>query len=161
MTIGKLLRWSDHRAGAVVFGLERPLVDPLGESPGVGEKGMEPLPDEALVVRGGQNLPENFEKGSGVTVEAEGIFQGLSVNSAPGATIEELTVANPQTGYPGILNNQVGVTTVGAIRGCGGTVVPSPTRTNPHHATLGGLTPEQASRLFRPTIPNPNRRKDK
>ncbi len=32
---------------------------------------------------------------------------------------------------------------------------------SPHHATLSGLTPEQASRLFRPTIPNPSRRKDK
>jgi hypothetical protein len=122
---------------------------------------MEPLPDDALVVRGGQNLPENFERGSGITVEAEGVLRGVSVNSAPGATLEELTRANPDTGYPGILNNQVGVTTVGAIRECGGTVVPSPTRTNPHHATLDGLTSEQASRLFRPTIPNPSRRKDK
>ena len=89
-----------------------------------------------------------------------GILQGVSVNSAPGATLEELTLANSQTGYPGILNNQVGMTTAGAIRRCGGTIVPSPTRTNPHHATLGGLTPEQASGLFQPTTPNPNRRKD-
>ena len=122
---------------------------------------MEPLPDDALVVRGGQNLPENFVTGSGVTVEAEGTLQGVSVNSAHGATVEELTAAIPQTGYPGILNNQVGVTTVGAVRECGGTVVPSPTRTNPFHATLGGLTPKQASRLFQPTILNPSRRKDK
>jgi hypothetical protein len=148
------------RIGAGVIGLERPLLDPFSESCGVGERWMEPLPDDALVVRGGQNLPENFEKGSGVTVEAEGLLQGVSVNSAPGATLEELAAANPRTGYPGILNNQVGVTTVGAIRGYGGTVVPSPTRTNPRHATLGGLSPEQAGRLFRPTIPNPNRRKD-
>lgn len=122
---------------------------------------MEPLPDDALVVRGGQNLPENFEKGSGVTVEAEGVLRGVSVNSAPDATVEELTASNPQTGYPGILNNQIGVTTVGEIRRCGGTVVPSRTRTNPCHATLGGLTSQQASRLFRPTVPNPDRRKDK
>jgi hypothetical protein len=122
---------------------------------------MDPLPDDALVVRGGQNLPENFERGSGVTVEAEGVLRSVSVNSAPGATLEELTRANPGTGYPGILNHQVGVATVGAIRKCGGTVVPSPTRTNPYHATLDGLTPEQASRLFRPTISNPSRTKDK
>jgi hypothetical protein len=37
---------------------------------------MEPLPDDALVVRGGQNLLENFVNGSGVTVEAEGTLQG-------------------------------------------------------------------------------------
>ncbi len=122
---------------------------------------MEPLPDDALVVRGGQNLPESFVKGSGVTVDAEGSLQGVSVNSTPGATVEELTAAIPQTGYSGILNNQVGVTTVGAVRECGGTVVAAPTRTNPSHATLSGLTAEQASRLFRPTILNPSRRKDK
>jgi hypothetical protein len=119
---------------------------------------MEPLPDDALVVRGGQNFPENFVKGSGVTVGAGGTLEGVSVNSAPGATVEELTAPIPETAYPGILNRQVGVTTVGAIRECGGTVVPSPTRTNSYHATLSGLTPEQASQLFRPTILNPSRR---
>jgi len=70
-----------------------------------------------------------------------------------------LTAADPQTGYPGIRNNQVGVTTVGAIRAAGGDVVPSPSRTNPNHATLSGLTPEQASKLFCPTRKNPSRRK--
>lgn len=120
---------------------------------------MGPLPDDALVVRGGQNLAENFVKGSGVTVEPSGTLRGVSVNSAPGLTVEELTAANSQTGYPGILNNQVGMTTVGAVRSCGGDVVPAPTRTNPHHATLGGLDPEEASRLFRPTVHNPSRRK--
>jgi hypothetical protein len=119
---------------------------------------MEPLPDDALVVRGGQNLPENFVRGSGVTVEQGEALQGVSVNSAPGLTVAELTAANSQTGYPGILNNQVGVTTVGAVRGCGGDVIPTPTRNNPFHATLGGLTIEVASRLFRPTIRNPGRR---
>ena len=104
------------RFGVVAKGFEGTSLDRSVDSQGDGEKGMEPLPDEALVVRGGQNLPENFEKGSGVTVEAEGVLQGVSVNSAPGATLEELTLANSQTGYPGILNNQVGVTTAGAIR---------------------------------------------
>src|SRR5438105_3974124 len=119
---------------------------------------MTPLPDDALVVRGGQNLPENFAQGSGVTAGAEGKLQGVSVNSGTTLSVEELTAAIPQTGYPGILNNQVGVTTVGEVRALGGDVVPSPTRSNPHHATLSGLTPEQASKLFRPTITNPGRR---
>jgi hypothetical protein len=119
---------------------------------------MATLPDDALVVRGGQNLPENFVQGSAVSVKADGTLQGVSVNSAPGLTVEELTAADPGTGYPGILNNRVGVTTVGAVHEAGGAVVPSPTRTNPHHAILSGLTPELASRLFQPTIPNPNRR---
>ena len=51
---------------------------------------------------------------------------------------------------------QVGVTTVGKVRALGGEVVPAPTQKNPNHATLGGLTPEQASSLFRPTVRNPN-----
>jgi hypothetical protein len=117
------------------------------------------LPDDGVVVRGGLNLPENFRRGSGVTVAADGSLQGVSVNAAPGLSVPELTAPNPQTGYPGILNNQVGVTTVGAIRAAGGDVEPSPTRTNVNHATLRGLTPEQASNLFRPIVPNPSRRR--
>jgi hypothetical protein len=118
---------------------------------------MTPLPDDAVVVRGGQNLPDNFAEGSGVTVDAGGKIQGVSVNAASGLSVKELTAPNPQTGYPGIPHNRVGVTTVGKIRELGGDVVPSPTKKNPHHATLSGLTPEQASSLFRPTMKNPNR----
>ncbi|MGL4554281.1 MAG: flavoredoxin [Gemmataceae bacterium] len=118
-----------------------------------------PLPDEALVVRGGMNLPENFARGAGVAAGDGGTLQGVSVNSAPGLDVGALTAPDPQTGYPGILNNQVGVTTVGSVRAAGGDVVPSPTRANPNHATLGGLTPEKASELFRPTVRNPSRAK--
>lgn len=75
--------------------------------------------------------------------------------SAPNSSLTELTAPNPQTGYPGIPHNQIGVTTVGEIRVAGGDVVPSPTRTNAYHATLNGLTSEQASELFRPTVKNP------
>lgn len=119
---------------------------------------MSSLPDEALVVRGGLNLPESFSQGSGVAVDAGGKLQGVSVNSAAGVSVGDLTAPNQQTGYPGVPHNQVGVSTVGAVRAAGGDVVPSPTRTNPHHATLSGITPEQASDLFRPTVRNPNRR---
>ncbi len=34
---------------------------------------------------------------------------------------------------------------------------PSPTRRNPYHATLDGLTPEEASGAFLPTVKNPSR----
>jgi len=114
-----------------------------------------PLPDDAFVVRGGQNLPINFAKGSGVAVDEGEKLQNVSVNCAPDLSVEELTAPNPKTGYPGIPHNQVGVTTVGAIRAAGGDVVLSPTRTNLNHATLSGLTPYRASQLFRPTIKNP------
>jgi hypothetical protein len=118
---------------------------------------MGPLPDDALVVRGGQNLPESFAAGSGVSVDAGGKVQDVSVNATPGRTVEELVAPNPQTGYPGIPHSRIGVTTVGRIRASGGDVTPSPTKRNPNHSSLKGLTPEQASNLFRPTMPNPNR----
>jgi hypothetical protein len=120
---------------------------------------MATLPDDALVVRGGLNQPESFARGTSVSLDAAGKLQGVSVNSAPGLSVTELTAPNRQTGYVGIPHTQVGVTTVGAIRASGGEVTPSPTRKNPHHATLDGLTPDQASNLFRPTIQNPSRAK--
>ena len=114
------------------------------------------LPDDALAVRGGLNRPENFEQGPGVTMDQDGKLDGVSVNSAAGKTVAELSSPNAANGYPGIRHNQVGVTTVGKIRAAGGEVIPSPTKKNPHHATLKGVTPNQASELFRPTIDNPS-----
>jgi hypothetical protein len=119
---------------------------------------MTPLPDDALVVRGGMNLPTSFVQGSGVAVQPDRTLDGVSVNSAAGLSVAELTAPNAQTRYPGIPHRQIGVTSVGAIRALGGDVIPSPTRANPHHATLTGLTVEQASQLFRPTRKNPNAR---
>jgi hypothetical protein len=118
------------------------------------------LPDDAQVVRGGRNLPENFAEGSGVTVDEFGKVQGVSVNAAAGKSIEELTAANSATGYPGIPHNRVGVTTVGKVRAMGGDVVPSPTKRNPNHAILSGVTPKQASELFQPTTKNPGKTKE-
>jgi hypothetical protein len=118
---------------------------------------MTPLPDDALVVRGGQNLPENFSQGSGVTVDVGGKVQGVSVNAAPNLSVQELTAGDPQSGYPGIPHSQIGVTRVGKGRQLGGEVLPLPRKKNPNHGILSGLTPEQASDLFRPTLKNPNR----
>ena len=118
---------------------------------------MATLPDDALVVRGGMNEPENFENGSGVRVGGGGKLDGVSVNSSPGASVIDLTKASTATGYPGILNNRIGVTTVGKIRAAGGDVVASPTKKNPNHATLKGLTAEEPSRMFQPTLKHPGR----
>lgn len=96
-------------------------------------------------------------RGSGVALVG-GKVQGVSVNSAPGLTLAQLTAPDPQTGSPGIPHNRVGVTTVGAVRAVGGDVTPSPTRGDRNHATLSGLAPDQASALFRPTVTNPVRR---
>src|SRR5438876_4169405 len=103
-----------------------------------------PLPDDALVVRGGQNTPEQIRKGYGV--HPSGV-PGVSVHSAPSAGLAELTV--------GIPHGQVGATTVGKVRAEGGDVIPTSGR-SPHHATLTGLTPEQISGLLTPTVPNPS-----
>ena len=115
------------------------------------------LPDEALVVRGGKNLADNFKQGTGVSLDADGKLQGVSVNAGADMTLEQLTAGNDQ-GYRGIPNSQLGQTTVGEVRKLGGDVEPKPSRWNPNHATLGGLTPEQASSLFTPTVKNPNAR---
>src|SRR4051812_13613099 len=98
------------------------------------------IPDDALVVRGGRNLPSDLKRGtnthpSGVT--------GVSVECELGMSVAELADSLP--------HSQVGVTTVGAIRAAGGDVIRTTGR-SPHHATVVGLTPEEASRLLTPTI---------
>jgi hypothetical protein len=104
---------------------------------------VERIPDEALVVRGGRNRPEDIERSTGI--HPSGVT-GVSVQSAVGLTVAELAAPTP--------HGQVGVTTVGEVRKAGGDVIRTSGR-SPYHATLTGLTPEQASRLLTPTVPNP------
>ena len=99
--------------------------------------------------RGGSCTADRFASGSGVSIDDAGNLQGVSVNSAPGASLEDLTA--------GIPHKKVGVSTVGDVRAAGGDVVPSPTPNNPTHATMGGISPEKAEELFTPTGPYPNR----
>jgi hypothetical protein len=103
----------------------------------------ERIPDEALVVRGGRNQPDDLRRG--IRTHPSGVT-GASVECAEGLTIEELARAIP--------HGHVGVATVGAIRAAGGDVVRTSGR-SPNHATLTGLSPEQASALLTPTRPNP------
>jgi len=105
----------------------------------------EKRPDEALVVRGGRNRPEDIERGTGT--HPSGIT-GVSVESAAGVAVADLAKLIP--------HGQVGVTTAGEVRKAGGDVIRTTGR-SPYHATLTGLTPEQASRLLTPTMPNPAR----
>ena len=107
-----------------------------------GDK-MERLPDDALVVRGGRNRPEDIARATGT--HPCGVT-GISVESSAGATTKELAAAIP--------HRQIGVTTVGKVRALGGEVIPTPGR-SPNHATLTGLSPEHASQLLNPTRPNP------
>ncbi len=64
---------------------------PSAETAPASDRIMADLPDEALVVRGGQNLPSSFEKGAGVRGDKDGRLRGLSVNAAPGASLADLT----------------------------------------------------------------------
>ena len=106
------------------------------------------LPNDAWVVRGGRNLPEDVERGFGVHPSGAA---GISVESAPGLTPAALS--------EGIPHNRVGITTVGMIREAGGDVIRTSGR-SPNHATLVGLTPEQISKLLTPISPNPSRAED-
>lgn len=103
------------------------------------------LPDEVLVIRGGRNEPEDIRRRMGT--HPSGVI-GVSVEAAAQLPLEELAKAVP--------HGRIGVTTVGAVRKAGGDVVRTSGR-SPNHATLTGLSPEAASRLLTPTIPNPAR----
>lgn len=103
------------------------------------------IPDEALVVRGGRNRPEDIERGIGT--HPSGVT-GISVESAVGLSIAELSEKIP--------HGQIGLTTVGEVRSSGGDVVRTSGR-SATHATLTGLTPEQISSLLTPVIRNPNK----
>ena len=106
---------------------------------------IEALPDDALVVRGGRNRPEDIERGT--ATHPSGIT-GVSVESAAAVTVVELAKMIP--------HGRIGVTTVGEVRKAGGDVIRTSGR-SANHATLTGLTPGQASHLLTPTMLNPAR----
>ena len=105
---------------------------------------MERIPDEAIVVRGGRNRPEDVRRSIGT--HPSGVT-GISVECGQGLSVKELSASIP--------HGQVGVATVGAIREAGGDVIRTSGR-SPYHATLTGLTPNEIGLLLTPTIPNPS-----
>ncbi len=102
------------------------------------------IPDDALVIRGGKNRPEDILRGTGM--HPSGVV-GISVECAVGLSVEELSNNIP--------HGQIGVTTVGEVRQAGGNVVRTSGR-KASHATLIGLNHEQASEILNPTISNPS-----
>ena len=104
---------------------------------------MERIPNEALVIRSGRNRPEDIKRSTATNPSG---ITGISVECAVGLSVAELAVTIP--------HRQVGVTTVGEVRSSDGDVIRTSGR-SPNHATLTGLTPEKASLLLTPTIPNP------
>ena len=110
---------------------------------------MASLPDNALVVRGGLNPVELLKTGSGVTVDSDGTLHGVSVNSAAGKAVAELS--------SGLRYSKICVTTVGAIRAAGGSIEPKPTFYNPDHCEIHGLPAEVIHKLLMPPEDNPSR----
>jgi RHS repeat-associated protein len=124
-----------------------------GTPPGRMNRGLPEgaVPPNTIVCRGGECTAQHFAPGrSGVTPGPGGTVNGVSTQSRPGATRADL----PELAQP-FLNNQVGVTTVDAVRGAGGRATFDGTRPNPNHTTIDGLTPQQLESLFNPTVPNP------
>jgi len=91
------------------------------------------IPDEAIVLRGGRNRPEDIQRDIGT--HPSGVT-GISVECAIGLTIEELSTTIP--------HGQIDSTTVDKVREAGGEVIRTSGR-SPYHATLTGLTPRQIS----------------
>ena len=106
-----------------------------------------------LVCRGGECYADNFRTGTGVTEGKGGKLSGISTQAKPGASLE--TLATPYK------NGQVGVATVASIEAAGGTITLDGKLNSAkgahlaNHATVSGLTAEQAEKLFRPTKTNP------
>lgn len=105
------------------------------------------LANSALVVRGGSSEGANSVAGltKGIGNHPAGVI-GFSAESANGLSLCQLC--------SNINHNQVGVTTVGQVRAAGGDVV-STAGVSPTHATVTGLGPEAANRLFTPSQRNP------
>jgi hypothetical protein len=49
---------------------------------------------------------------------------------------------------------QFGAYGVGKVQEAGGDVIPTPNNSDPYHGEINGITPEQASELFKPTVTN-------
>jgi RHS repeat-associated protein len=111
------------------------------------------LADSDLVCRGGTCTKIQFETGSGVTKGEGGVLSGISTQAKPNASLE--TLATPYK------NRQVGVATVADIEAAGGKIIldgklNSANGTHvANHATVDGLTAEQAEKIFNPTKENP------
>jgi hypothetical protein len=105
---------------------------------------VEKIPDDAIVVRGGRNRPEDIRRGIGT--HPSGVT-GISVECGEGLSVEELSASIP--------HGQIGLTTVGAIRAAGGDVIRTSGR-SPQHATLTALAPAEISFLLNPTVPKPS-----
>ena len=99
--------------------------------------GEERIPDDAVVIRGGRNRPDDIRRGTGT--HPSGV-SGVSVECALGVPLGELAALIP--------HSHVGVTSVGQIRAASGDVVRTSGRSR-HRAGVG-TTPPQGKRTHLP-----------
>jgi len=118
----------------------------LGDAPATADASAG-LSDSALVVRGGVATASQLTKGA-ESIAEDGTLNGVSVQSANGATVEQLS--------QGLPNNRVSVTSVGDVRAAGGDVVQTGTPGNPCHCDMNGVSADKASQLFK-VQPNPSK----
>ena len=108
------------------------------------KKSTKKLSDSTIVCRGGSCTKEAFTNGSGVvTNSSTGKLSGISTGIGDSIAAASKNIPHPK----------IGVTTVREIRAAGGKIV----NDRANHATLSEITAEQAAKLFRNVIKNPNK----
>lgn len=109
------------------------------------------IAQRARVVRGGTCLADQFVSGA-ERIGEDGKLYGVSTSSNLALEGDVNVLGNT------VFNNKIGVSTTEAITAAGGKCVSTPTRNNPWHTDLNGLTGEEAAAVFQ-VIKNPNPKK--
>jgi RHS repeat-associated protein len=118
----------------------------VGKETVQGVKSITKLSDDALVCRGGSCGVDSIIRGSdefkkGQNVNPDTVVSGISVNVSKTKT--EI-VKNLPGDY-----KKAGFSNLKKIENIGGKVVPAPTKNNPFHSVINGLTPKQINQVFK------------
>ena len=106
----------------------------------------------ATVVRGGTCKAEQFVKGA-EKMEADGKLYGVSTSSNLAKEGDLDILGNT------VFNKKIGVSTTEKIEQVGGTCTSTPTKNNPWHTDLDGLTGNEAETVFTIMVnPNPKQK---
>ena len=96
-------------------------------------------------------MASQFENGA-ESIDEDGKLYGVSTSSNIAREGDEDVLGNT------VFNNQIGVSTTDLITEAGGSCTSTPTKRNPWHSDLDGLTKDQAASVF--TVKkNPNPKK--
>jgi hypothetical protein len=101
------------------------------------------------VVRDGINTADRFINGSGVTIDAQGNLQGVSVQTFPNTSVQQVS----QRQY--LPYNQIGVNILNPVNAAGAAVIPFSYAEQSLSRYNGGISPQTSESLFTPANPNP------